>query len=158
MQRVLHSMNNDLKKKSLIFRKAEIHAALEANPLQGKHMLEPLKSIAEAHNLPFNIIELSAHTNNVEVHAYISDIWFCLEGEVKFLCGGIMQKPHTRVRFDGTLDETEVRATGLEDAEEIIMKPGDWLWIPAGEPHQHVTENTARLIIIKVPKSNEKLK
>ena len=145
-------MNQDSPKKFLLFRKAEIDSMLEAPPAQGKHMLEPLQRIAIANNLPFNIIEFSAHTNKVEVHTYISDVWFCLEGEVKFLCGGVMQEPHTRVRSDGTLDETEMRAKGLKDAEEIIMKPGDWLWIPAGEPHQHITEKSARLMIIKVPR------
>ena len=33
----------------------------------------------------------------------------------------------------------------------MILKQGDWLWIPAGEPHQHSATGTARLVIIKIP-------
>ena len=120
-------MNEDNKKQPFILPKAEIDAMLAAAPMQGKNMLEPLKTLGAEHNLPFNIIELSRYENKVEVHKYLNDLWFCFEGEVRFLCGGTMQEAHTRVRSDGSLDETEMRAKGLEGAEEIILKPGDWL-------------------------------
>ena len=124
---------------------------LGSNPLQGKNVLEPLKGIAHAQSLAFNIIELAEHTNKVEVHKFLNDLWFCLEGEVRFLCGGRMQESHTRVRSDGTLDKTEMRAKSLDGAQETIVRLGDWFWIPAGTPHQHITEKTARLMIIKIP-------
>ena len=147
------NMDKDAKTRSFIFKKMQVDAMLAGVPMQGdaKQMLEPLKTLATEHNVPFNVIELIQHTNKVEVHTYLNDLWFCFEGEVKFLCGGAMQNAHTRVRSDGSLDETEMRAEGLEGAQEIIVKPGDWLWIPAGEPHQHITQGTARLMIIKIP-------
>lgn len=144
-------MNTDISQNSFLLSKEDVEAMLVSQPLSGKNLLEPLKSIAQAQSLPFNIIEFTEHTNKVEVHNIFNDLWFCMEGEVKFLCGGMMQEPHTRVRSDGTFDETEMRAKGLEGAQEIIVKQGDWFWIPAGMPHQHITEKTARLMIIKIP-------
>ncbi len=138
---------------SFLFSKEDVNVVLAQIPTEGKKMLEPLKHVADSNYLPFNIIELTEHTNKVEVHKYMSDMWFCLEGEVRFFCGGIMKEPYTRVRADGTLDETEIRAKELKDAKEIMVKQGDWLWIPAGEPHQHITRGTARLMIIKVPQN-----
>ena len=136
---------------SFLLTKEDVAKMLAQQPVAGKKMLDPLKSIAEKQHLAFNIIELTEHTNKVEVHNYLNDLWFCLEGEVLFLCGGTMQEPHTRVRSDGTLDENEMRAKGLEHAKEIVVQPGDWLWIPAGEAHQHITKHTARFMIIKIP-------
>lgn len=139
---------------SFLLTKEDIAKMLAQAPRDGKNMLDPLKSIVEKQHLAFNVIELTEHTNKVEVHKYLNDLWFCLEGEVTFLCGGTMQEPHTRLRSDDTLDETELRARGLEGAKEITVRSGDWFWIPAGEPHQHITKHTARLMIIKIPRSN----
>lgn len=146
-------MNENLSQNSFLLQKEEVEAMLVSQPLSGKNLLEPLKGIAQAQFLPFNIIELAEYTNKVEAHTFLNDLWFCLEGEVRFLCGGTMQEPYTRVRSDGTLDETEMRAKGLEGAQEIIVKQGDWFWIPAGMPHQHITAKTARLMIIKIPRA-----
>ena len=136
---------------SFLLTKEDVAKMLAHAPAAGKKMLDPLNGIAEKQHLAFNIIELGEHTNKVEVHNYLNDLWFCLEGEVLFLCGGAMQEPHTRLRSDGTLDEDEIRAKGLEGAKEIMVRPGDWLWVPAGEPHQHITKRAARLMIIKIP-------
>lgn len=144
-------MNENISQNSFLLSKKDVEATLVSQPLSGKNLLEPLKSIAQVQSLPFNIIELTEHTNKVEVHNILNDLWFCMEGEVRFLCGGTMQEPHTRVRSDGTLDETEIRAKSLDDAQEIMVRQGDWFWIPAGMPHQHITEKTARLMIIKIP-------
>lgn len=131
--------------------KERIDETLAASPIQGKKLLEPLKSLAAKTGAPLNIIELDHHTNVPEVHQFSDDFWYCIEGEVRFFVGGTMIEPRTRVAPDGTLDETEVRAKSIEGSKEILVKSGDWLWIPAGEPHQHTTEGTARLAIIKIP-------
>lgn len=133
--------------------KSRVDETLGQSPVQGKKLLEPLKSIAAHTGCPLQIIELDHHTNVPEVHKYLDDLWCCIEGEVRFFVGGTMIKPGIRTAPDGTLDETEMRAKGLEGAEEILIKPGDWLWIPAGKPHQHITGDTARLIIIKIPRA-----
>ena len=38
-----------------------------------------------------------------------------------------------------------------------ILKTGDWLYIPAGEPHQHISESACRLFIIKISANIKKL-
>lgn len=131
--------------------KSIIDACLTNPPAEGKNTLEPLKSLAREYDLPINILEDTNVVNKVEVHVYESDIWLCLEGEAKFLLGGKMVDQYDRIKPDGTVDDRELRAKALSGAKEIILKPGDWLWIPAGEPHQHGAEGTARLVIIKIP-------
>ena len=140
-------MNTDV----VYISKSKVDETLAQSPKQGKKLLEPIKSIAAQTNSPLKIIELDHHTNVPEVHTYLDDLWCCIEGEVRFFVGGTMIEPRTRVAPDGTLDETEMRAKGLEGAEEIVMKPGDWLWIPSGMPHRHITDKIARLFIIKIP-------
>ena len=131
--------------------KSTVDEALAVSPAQGKKLLEPLKSLAATTDAPLNIIELDHHANVPEAHKYLDDLWYCIEGEVRFFVGGAMIEPHTRIAPDGTLDEAEMRAERIEGGKEIVLNPGDWLWIPAGEPHQHSTEKTARLFIIKIP-------
>jgi uncharacterized RmlC-like cupin family protein len=55
------------------------------------------------------------------------------------------------IEYSG-IDDREWKAKEIKGGTEVVMKPGDWLWIPAGEPHQHKTSTKARLVIIKVPK------
>ena len=137
---------------SFFIPKKIIDESLASPPVEGKNILEPLKSLAKKHNVPMNILEDTQVTNKVEVHVYESDIWYCLEGEAKFLIGGEMVDQYGRIKPDGTVDDRELRAKGLKNAQEVILKPGDWLWIAAGEPHQHGAEGTARLVIIKIPR------
>ena len=133
--------------------KSIIDACLANSQARGKTLLEPLKALAGEHGFPINILENTNVVNKVEVHLFESDIWYCLEGEAKFLLGGEMVDQYDRIKPDGTVDDRELRAKSLKGAKEVILKPGDWLWIPSGEPHQHGAEGTARLVIIKVPKT-----
>lgn len=136
---------------ALYIPKSKVDETLVASSTQGKKLLEPLKSLAIETGSPLKIIELDHHVNVPEVHKYLDDLWYCIEGEVRFFVGGTMIEPRMRTLPDGTLDETELRAKSIEGSKEILVRPGDWLWIPAGEPHQHITEGTARLFIIKIP-------
>ncbi|MDP3795269.1 MAG: hypothetical protein Q8R13_05100 [bacterium] len=138
---------------SVLIRKEEIMRALAHAPIPGKTFLEPINSLRALHRLPLNILEDTEVVNKVELHKYEGDLWLCLEGEATFRCGGEMVEPSVRIKPDGTPDEGELRAKALRDAKEIVLRPGDWLWVPAGEPHQHSAEQrTARLVIVKVPK------
>ena len=136
---------------SLHIPKTIIDECLANRPVGGKNILEPLQSLTKERGISINILEDTQVTNKVEVHVYESDIWYCLEGEAKFLIGGDMVDQYDRIKSDGTVDTQELRAKGLKNAKEVILKPGDWLWIPAGEPHQHGAEGTARMVIIKIP-------
>lgn len=138
--------------KCVLVPKEEIDKTLATVPTQGKKLLEPLKSLAAANKLPFNILEDKEVLNNeAEVHKHEGDLWLCLEGEVKFTYGGELVEPWVKKLPDGTTDNREWKAKEIRGGTESILKPGDWLWIPAGQPHQHICGGLARLAIIKIP-------
>lgn len=139
-------------KTSFVVRKADIAKTLKTKPANGKRLLEPLKSIAATHALPFNILEDKNVANDAEVHTREGDLWYCLEGSVTFICGGKMVAPWHGKSADGTDNPNELKARKIKGGKEMVLKPGDWLWIPAGVPHSHHTKGTARLVIIKIPK------
>ena len=129
-----------------------IKQTLSTLPTQGKHLLEPLKTFATQNKLPFNILEDHDVSNNeAEIHMHEGDLWHCLEGEVKFIYGGEMLNPWVKIYPDGTKNENEIKAKEIRGGTEVTMQRGDWLWIPAGQPHQHNCSGTARLMIIKIP-------
>ena len=130
--------------------KLQVDEALAQSPSVGKHLLEPMKSITAEHGIPMNILEDHAIANKAEIHKNKNDLWLCLEGEVIFTCGGELVDPHVKEK-NGVRNENELLADSIRGGMEIILKPGDFLWIPAGEAHQHRCEGTARLVIIKIP-------
>lgn len=131
--------------------KQVIDQALSSPPAQGKRLLEPLKSHARLSGFPVNILEDQNVWNNAEVHKNEDDLWLCLEGEVKFIYGGELIAPRAAVAADGTINENELKAEEIAGGEQVILHSGDWLYIPAGEPHQHGAEKVARLAIVKLP-------
>ena len=136
--------------------KQQLDETLRAPALQGKHNLEPFLSFAKEHSLPFNILEDNNVTNDAEIHKIEDDLWLCLEGEVTFTCDGKMENTWFGKNKDGSENQNEIKAKTLLGGTEYLLKPGDWLWIPAGVPHQHSTTGVARLIIIKIPKQTQK--
>ena len=134
-----------------LIRKAEIDAALATASTPGKRLLEPLKSRALAEGLPLNILEDKEVSNEAEVHRHEGDLWHCFEGEVTFVYGGELVEPWAKQLPDGGTDDREIKAKEIAGGIEVVLKPGDWLWIPAGQPHLHRTDKTARLVIIKIP-------
>ncbi|MBI1888702.1 MAG: hypothetical protein HYS15_02105 [Candidatus Spechtbacteria bacterium] len=144
-------MKSDLPKCALVPKKM-IERTLASPPAPGKKLLEPLLSFAAAHNLPFNILEDHEVTeNDAEVHTQTGDLWHCLEGEVIFVYGGTLTHARTGKKADGTSDRRELKGKKINNGTRTILKQGDWLWIPSGQPHQHLCAKTARLIIIKIP-------
>jgi len=144
---------SELPKRSFLIRKEVIDETLKAEPTAGKKLLEPLKSLAAENSLPINILEDKDVVNDAEVHKHEGDLWLCLEGEVNFIYGGELVDPWAKKNPDGTLDERELKAKEIKGGTEVILNPGDWLWIPAGKPHQHKCNGVARLAIIKIPSS-----
>ncbi len=142
----------DLAGSCFVIRKGEVDKTLRSVQAIGKKLLEPLKSLASLHNLPLNILEDKEVVNDAEVHKHEGDLWLCLEGEVTFIYGGELVEPRAKKNPDGTEDVRELKAKEIRGGIEVILKPGDWLWIPAGEPHQHKCAGVARLAIIKIPK------
>lgn len=132
--------------------KATVDEALRNQPVQGKHSLEPLKALAAASGLPMNVLEDHEVVNDAEVHHHEDDLWFCLEGDVAFTYGGELADPWYKKNLDGTEDRREIKAKEVRGGKTIVMRPGDWLYVPAGQPHKHDCLNgTARLVIVKLP-------
>ena len=136
--------------KTVFISKDDIDATLSKPPVKGKNLLEPFQSFAVENKLPFSILEDTAVENDAEVHKTDGDLWFCLEGEATFVCGGKLIEPYHRVLRSGAENPDELYGPGISDGEKFILKPGDWLWIPPGEAHQHGATGTTRLIIIKI--------
>ncbi len=137
---------------SALLSASDIQSLLQQAPVQGKRLLEPLKTRAKETGFPVMVLEdhQIEHTM-AEVHRGEDDLWLCLEGEATFVCGGELKDAVANVDKDGRTDEQEWKGR-IEGGIEYVLKPGDWLWIPAGEPHQHSATGTARLAIIKIPK------
>ncbi len=130
-----------------------INETLGSATRQGKKLLEPLKTISKESKLPLNILEDKDVINEAEIHTHEGDLWQCLEGEVTFIFGGELVDPWKKKNADGTEDEREIKANEIRNGTETVLRPGDWLWIPPGQPHQHVCKGVARLAIIKIPKA-----
>lgn len=135
-----------------VIKKEIFERTLTQEAVQGKRQLEPLKSLAAEHGLPINVLEDTDVANDAEIHKHEGDLWQCLEGEVIFVYGGEMVDPWVHKSSDGSENPNELKAKEIRNGTEVILKPGDWLWIPPGQPHQHRASGTARLVIIKIPK------
>ena len=127
-------------------KKELITETLSNEAAQGKRHLEPFKTFAKEHSLPLHILEDKEVLNEAEIHDYEGDLWQCLEGSVTFVCGGVLKSKKAHPTKKG-----EWSGTGIGGGKEYILGPGDWFWIPAGEPHLHKTDGVARLAIIKIP-------
>ncbi len=131
---------------AILHRKEYIDQVLATEPVVGKHSLEPLKSLAESLGGSVKILEdVRVADNEAEVHDKEKDVWLCLEGQPTFVYGGeLVDKMQVK---DG-----EWKGKSIRDGTMVVLKPGDWLEISAGEPHQHnCPDGVARLVIIKVP-------
>lgn len=129
----------------------QIEKSLQSAPIQGVRLLEPFKTLALSNNLPFKVLEDSEIINKPEIHVHEGDLWYCLEGTVTFVVDGILDSPTNRNNADGSINNVEIVGESITGGTEITLKEGDWLWIPPGQPHQHLTKAYARLMIIKIP-------
>ena len=145
---------SETKNKSVFIPKSFIDETLAVSPVSGKHSLEPFKSFAKENKVPLEVIEDTNVINGAELHRNMADLWFCLRGSAVFTVGGELVNGSAKVLSDGKIDDNEWKAPSISGGKEIVLKEGDWLWIPAGEPHSHRAEKTARLAIIKVPLKN----
>lgn len=129
-----------------------ITRVLGANPEKGVHALEPLAALAQQTGFPMKILEDTQIFNDAEVHLTEGDLWFCIEGIARLIYGGELFNAQCRKQADGSDNPQELFAAEIKNGTEIELHPGDWLWVPAGQPHQHGSTGTARLGIIKIPK------
>ncbi|MBS3149520.1 hypothetical protein J4455_02385 [Candidatus Woesearchaeota archaeon] len=74
--------------KSVLIKKETIEESLKSKVTKETKHLEPIKSFSKENNIPLSIIEYSEVLNNLpEIHENEADLWYCLEGEVEFICG-----------------------------------------------------------------------
>ena len=126
-----------------------IREAMAKEPVDGKHQLEPLSSLSKGKGISFNILEdHNFLEGQPEVHRHEGDLWIGLEGEMNFIVGGEMVEPYAKEGNDN-----EIKAKSISGGEEVVLKMGDVLWIPAGVPHMHIAKH-GRAYIIKIPERN----
>ncbi len=122
---------------------------------EGKYQPDPLKSQADALGAPVSILvekNVADGDNAVEIHRHEGDLWIGIDGEVHFEVGGTPTEVFVRRREDGSTNELELRANGIQGGTTYTVGAGDILFIPAGQPHRHWTGRQAgRLWIIKIP-------
>ena len=82
-----------------------------------------------------------------EVHKHEADLWIGLEGKAEFIYGGELVEPWIR---EGT-HSNELGGEDIKGGTKVVLKAGDILYIPAGQPHMHTSSKTARMLIIKIP-------
>lgn len=131
----------------VFFSKEDIEGVLRQPPKKGKHLFPPFLEFLASREVtasPIKILEDSfVSDNKPEAHDREDDIWFCLEGNPIFRWGGVLKEKKA-------VHEGEWIGSEIEGGTERTLHPGDWLWVPAGEPHEHnCPSGTARLFIIK---------
>lgn len=133
-----------------LLRKEEFEKFLQDEPVtQGKRSLVSLKEV----DIGFNVLEdTEVDDNEAEVHMRDTDLWECLSvaGTLTFIVGGELVEPRVTKQDVGG-KPLEYKAKDIRGGTTIELRPGDYLKIPAGVPHQHQCTGTARLKIIKIP-------
>ena len=128
-----------------------MEAALGTVPKPGKHVLDSFRAFAEQ-GFPLKLIEDSeVPVSQSELHTKEGDLVLCLDGEVEFVYGGELIDPAPLKLQDGSVDKTNILGQGIRRGEKIVLKAGDWLWIPPREAHMHTCAGTARIAVIKIP-------
>ncbi len=117
----------------------------------GGRLLEPLLGVSTSKKVPLNILEDVAVQNTPEIHKNEHDLWQCLEGEALFVTGGRMTNQRPHMLPDGTTSGSEIQGDAIENGITYKLTVGDYLFIPAGEPHMHGSATFARLTIVKIP-------
>lgn len=124
---------------------------LKSKPIKGKRLLYPFNNYWDKFGFPVRIVEDVKIINDAEVHLTEDDLWFCIEGKVRFTVGGQLVNPRNSIDTNGQQNFDELSAKKIKNGKIIEMRGGDWLYVPAGQPHQHGTKGVARLVIIKIP-------
>ncbi len=110
---------------------------------KGSHVLEGSAKLYEE-GFPVRFLRnLHVEHRPAEVHLHEDDVFFCMEGSVRFVLGGRLVDPWTK-------DGLTFLANSIEGGKEVVLYEGDWLHIPAGQAHQHFTPDLCHLMVVKV--------
>lgn len=133
----------------VLIKKQDIIGSFTTDVKAGKHPL-PLSSAKDIASTIF-IMEASGvpiAEAGAEIHKTLHDLFFCIGGEIQFVCGGELVGPVTK---EG--GENELRSREIKGGTEFTLNPGDWLFIPAGTAHKNGCAGTSRLMVVKIPSS-----
>ena len=134
---------------SVLLAKAMLDETLAQEPQTGKRDMTPFSALAKSLGVPMTMIEAKATTGKVEIHRRHADVWLCIDGTATIRCDGTAPDATVRVK-DGVANEYELRGDAIEGGVDHALLAGDWLFIPAGQPHQLIAPDYARFIVVKV--------
>jgi len=115
--------------------------------LQKDFLQQPIPHISDT---PFKIISEEKLEHDAEMHTDVTDLFYLLRGSLQFICNGKLICP-TKTPDD---PKTFI-AKNIKGGKKFLLKPHDWLVIPAQCPHQRITLKKSLFIIIKIP-TNQK--
>lgn len=133
-----------------VVKKETVVQTLATPPISGGGFLEPFTTEAIKNSFPMKILEDVCQTRDAEIHLHESDLWICLEGTANFVCGGHLANPQFRQLPNNTENKNELYASEIVGGDKVVLEAGEYLYIPAGVPHQHGSTGVVRLGIIKI--------
>ena len=136
--------------KTTLISKNKINKILRIKSKTGNRSLQLSSLFTTSDFLQFNIIEDKKSNNKPEIHVREGDLFYCLKGQVDFICGGILSNGKNLKHPNGQRNIYELTGSDIKNGTYYNLKAGDWLWIPPNTPHQHNSTTLANLIIIKI--------
>ncbi|GEM_PF-571980 len=78
-----------------------------------------------------------------EAHEKVTDVFIAERGEATLRVGGTVKTPRT-------VSEGEIRGEVIEGGQQVTLRPGDIVRIPAGMPHQMLVKKEFLYFVTKV--------
>lgn len=112
--------------------------------LSKKNLLKEISFNIE--NTPLKFVVEEEKKTDAETHSSVADLFFIISGKMVFTCNGKLVNPKKSPIYQNTLV-----ADKIKNGKKIILKAGEWLFIPANCPHQRTNLKKSRFIVVKVP-------
>jgi mannose-6-phosphate isomerase-like protein (cupin superfamily) len=134
----------------IVVRKEEWERMKYAEVKKGHRVVEESEALYQK-GFPVRMVQDNEVTNRkAEVHLNEDDLWRCVSGQVTVIIGGKLSDPATK-------DGLTFTSPTIEGGKELTLRFGDWLLVPAGQPHQFIVPEFANLEIIKLPAKEGKV-
>jgi len=103
-----------------------------------------IASLAVFGNYQMSVAYRSA-SGEAELHQTKSDVFYVVSGGCTLVTGGTVTKPRTT-------QPHEIRGSGVTGGQQRKLRPGDFVSIPAGVPHQMLLDPGAEIsyAVVKV--------
>lgn len=95
------------------------------------------------------MLSFRARNGEVEVHEHFADVFYVLAGAATLVTGGT-------VRGARTVAPGEARGDAIEGGTSQALRPGEFVHVPAGTPHQFLvsSERTVTCLVFKIQESD----